>query len=88
MKIEFKTQGEAIQTLEYLQKLIKCYLRATVAELKDFIGEKFIFSDVTNGWRSVENATIERNNETQKWILILDEPVRLFDMRGSGISET
>lgn len=88
MKIEFNTENEAIRTLEYLQKLIKCYFRVTVSELKDFIGEKFIFSDVTNGWRSVDNATIERDDETQKWILILDEPVPLFDMRGSGFSET
>lgn len=87
MKIEFKMEGEAIQTLEYLQKLIKCYLRVTIAELKDFIGEKFIFSDVTNGWRSVENAAIERDNETRKWILILDEPIPLFDIGGSEIGE-
>lgn len=80
MKIEFKMEGEAIQTLEYLQKLIKCYLRVTVAELKDFIGEQFIFGDVITGWRSVESAVIQRDSKTQKWILTLDEPVPLFNL--------
>lgn len=74
MKIEFKMEGEAIQTLEYLQKLIDTYGQALVADLYEITEQVCTPHDFSKIWTDVSDARTMRD-EDGKIYLILSEPV-------------